>query len=261
MNRFWTQILAASFTASMGGVMLQACAHDDSTMYIQQVVAPPAGASLTASCLYQAPSTTTPAEFAGQLDVGLASSYSPVIIVGNQLIARGDNANARTETNRVQLRGAVVRVTDSQGNQLSTFTSLTEGSVDPSLGTTPGFGQAAVTIVDPGTVDLLRGDLSNRAKRKTILSFFKVFGQTLGGTYVESNEFQHVIQICNGCSVSFPAEAVDPDKPFPNCLKAIPAGAAGSSTTLAIPCVAGQDQATDCRLCQGVDACDPTKLR
>jgi hypothetical protein len=260
MNRFWAHIWAASFSTCVGGIFLPACAHDDSTLYVQQVVFPPTPSNQL-GCIYLSPNTTTPGEFSGEFDVALASSYSPVVIVGNQLVARGDGTQARTETNRVQLRGAVVRVTDSQGSQISTFTSLTEGTVDPSQGQSPGIAQAAVTIVDPATAATLRAGLTNRSARKTILAYFKVFGQTLGGTYVESGEFQHVVNVCAGCLVTFPSEAVNqalvtPTQPT-NCELGFPAGTQLNGTTIALPCVIGQDQPIDCRLCHGIAACDP----
>ncbi len=263
MNRLWAHIWAASFSTCLGGIFLPACAHDDATLYIAQVVFPPSPTNQL-GCLYQTPNTTTPGEFSGAFDVGLSSAYSPVVLVGNQLVSRGDVAQVRVETNRVQLRGAVVRVTDSQGNQISTFTSLTEGVVDPSTGTTPGVTQAALTVVDPATADILRKQLPNRSARKTILTFFKVFGQTLGGTYVESGEYQHVVNVCSGCLVVFPSEAIDPaqktpDKPV-NCELGFPVGTQISATTIALPCVMGQDQPIDCRLCHGIPACDPRNL-
>lgn len=261
MNRLWAHFWAASFAAGLGGVMLPACAHDDSTLYIQEVVAPPLPTNLNQGCLYQAPSLTTTFLPSGILDVGLASSYGPFVIVGNQLLTRADPTVGRTETNRVQLRGAVVRVTDSAGNQLSTFTSLTEGNVEPSIGLTAGLGEAAVIMVDPGTRDALLPQLPHRTDRKTIVSYFKVFGNTTGGTYVESNEYQHVITVCNGCLVSFPPDAVDTNKATPNCALPFPVGTQIAGGVIALPCVQGQDQPIDCRLCQGLDACDPQKLR
>jgi hypothetical protein len=256
MNRLWAHIWAASFSTCLGGMFLPACAHDDSTLYVQQVVFPPTPANQQ-GCLYQAPNTTSPGEFRGALDVSLASAYSPVVIVGNQMVPRGDGTQARTETNRVQLRGAVVRVTDSAGNQISTFTSLTEGVIDPASGVTPGLGQAALTIVDPATADALRQSLPNRSARKTILTFFKVFGQTLGGVYVESGEFQHVVDVCSGCLVVFPSDAVDTKQAGPNCALGFPTGTQINGSTISLPCIQGQDQLTDCRLCQGNPACDP----
>jgi hypothetical protein len=263
MKRVWRHFRAASVTAGVGGLLLASCAHDDSSMYVIQIVVPPTPTA-NQGCLYGATSGATPGLFNGELDVGLASTYSPVALIGNQLNARSDSLNVRTETARISIRGAIVRVTDSLGNQLSTFTSLSEGTVDPENGTTPGVGLAAVTLVDPATSNALKQQLANRAARKTIVSYFKVYGNTLGGTYVESAEYQHVIEVCNGCLVTFPSDADNPapNLPQPNCLAGLASGAAGAaSSTIALPCVTGQDQLVDCRFCQGLDACDPQKLR
>ncbi len=260
MNRVWRHILAASFTACVGGLALPACAHDDSSMYIVHVVAPPKPGQAGEGCVYPAPSITQTYELSGLFDVGLAGSYSPVVLIGNHLVARGDPTIPRTETNRLSLRGTVVRLTDSQGNEVRSFTSLTEGTIDPQIGTTPGLLDASLTLVDSDTADRFRRELTNRAARRTLVAFFKVFGQSLGGTYVESGEFQHIVEVCNGCSVSFPPDAEDPDPQLvhPNCKAGI---AAGGSSTIVSACVPGQDQAIDCRLCQGRAACDPLALR
>jgi hypothetical protein len=266
MERVWRHFRAASVTAGVGGLVLASCAHDDSSFFVAQIVVPPVPVA-NQGCLYTASNGTVPGLFSGSFDVGLSSTYSPVALLGNQLNARSDQLNVRTETARINVRGAVVRVTDSQGNQISTFTSLSEGTVDPETGTTPGFGLAAVTLVDPATSKGLKDALPTRDGRRTIVSYFKVFGNTLGGTYVETAEYQHVISVCNGCLVAFPADAELQDTtsakyPHPNCLAGLPAGSTGGGGgTLALPCVLGQDQPTDCRLCQGLEACDPAKLR
>jgi hypothetical protein len=258
MKRFWGHIRAASVVACVGGLVLSSCAHDDSSLYVVQIVAPPRPDPVQ-GCLYAAPSAQVPGLFGGVLDVGLSSTYSPVVMLGNQLNARSDQLNVRTETNRINIRGAIVRVTDSQGNQLSSFTSLSEATIEPQTGSTPGLGQASITLVDPGTAAGLAQSLTNRSARKTIVAYFRVYGNTLGGTYVESSEFQHVVETCNGCLVSFPPDAVDPAKPTPNCAAGI--GTAGANT-LATPCQLGQNQIVDCRLCvNSLDVCDPQKFK
>ena len=264
MKRFWGYLWAAGLVAGIGGVVLPACAHNDSTLFIRQVQFPPT-ASPGQGCLYSAAAEASPALFSGHFDVGLSSSYSPVVLVANQLTARGDPLNVRTETARVQLRGAIVRVTDSVGNELSSFTSLTDGFIDPSQGATPSYGQAAVTIIDPETSKLFRDPkrpdgspspyfLGNRGATRTVLTYFKVFGQTIGGTYVESGETQFVITVCNGCLVSFPADASTSVTKY-NCDAPVPVQLTGG--TVLVPCAQGQESAVDCRLCKGLPACNP----
>ena len=251
MKRFWGHLWVAGTIVGIGAVLLPACAHNDSSIFILQVVAPPVAVP-GQGCLYPAASQSSVGLFAGKFDVGLSSAYSPVVEVGNQLLARGDSLNVRTETARVQLRGAIVRVTDAVGTELSSFTSLTDGFLDPAQGTSPGIGQAAVTLVDPPTSKKLRADLPNRMATKTILAYFKVFGQTLGGTYVESGETQFVITTCNGCLVNFPADASTSSTKY-DCDAPIPA----MGGTIVAPCSQGQETLIDCRLCRGLPACDP----
>jgi hypothetical protein len=184
----------------------------------------------------------------GLLDVGLANSYDPAILVGNQLIPRADPATPRTETNRITIQGATVRVTDAVGTQLSTFSSLSSSTVDPGSGTQPGYSVVFATLVDPATTQALRSALPNRTATKTIVAYFKLYGTTLGGTSVESDEFQFPIQVCKGCSVIFPLDAAG----HVDCVTPPSTGGGG------VPCRPGQDQEIACYYCNGLPACDPT---
>ena len=80
-----------------------------------------------------------------------------------------------------------------------------------------------------------------------------MFGQTLGGDTLETNlPFEYPIDVCFGCLVSFPPDSVDTSKPQPNCLAPLP-GASGDYA----PCITGQDQPIDCRMCSSVGVCTP----
>jgi hypothetical protein len=74
----------------------------------------------------------------------------------------------------------------------------------------------------------------------------KVFGRTLGGMSVESGEWRFPINVCYGCLVVFPPEANDPKvMPQPNCgLSAV------TGTSVVHPCIVGQDDTIDCRVCK-----------
>ncbi|MEO6420576.1 MAG: hypothetical protein ABIP39_14275, partial [Polyangiaceae bacterium] len=172
-----------------------------------------------------------------------------------QLIAQGNHDLLRTETANVTLQGAIVRVTDASGTEIKSFTSLSSGFVAPGNGTTASFGSIAVTLIDPATSDLLRSTLPAHGS-KLLVAYFKIFGQTLGGTSVETDEFQFPINVCNGCLVVFPAgsqdEALFAVEKKPNCKSATAA-----TTMMATPCVIGQDVPIDCRTCQGLAVCDP----
>jgi hypothetical protein len=229
----------------IGAVILPACAHDDSTLYIRMVIAPPTGTQAFQACVYtpQPDGTFLPS---GIWDVGLAEDYSPAVLVGNQMISRMDPLRPTTETNRIELQGATVRLTDAAGTQIATFTSLTSGTVDPASGTQPGYTATFATIGDPATADSLRNSLPDRYTPKTLVAYFKLYGVTLGGTSVESNEFQYPIKACKGCLVAFSTNALGQV----DC-------ATPPTTGAAVSCVPGQDQPTSCYYCNGrcIGAC------
>ena len=92
-----------------------------------------------------------------------------------------------------------------------------------------------MTIIDPGTVENLRSSVAPYARR-TISTYTRAFGTTLGVQHVESNEYEFPIVVCYGCLVS------GLEGSPPTCPAAIP-----SATTAA--CFTGQDQPTDCHFC------------
>lgn len=229
MKRLWNGIVAA---ACVGGVVVvSACSHDDSSIFIRQVMAPQ-GSTAGTVCSYKA-DPTQPGLFTGTVDVAFLASYRPVVLVGNQLISQQAASSFKTETSRVTLQGATVTVTDTNGTQLTSFSTYASGFVDPSSGTDPGWGLLEVTMIDPKTIDALRTQIPVNGTKK-LVARYKVFGQTLGGQSVETNEAQFPINVCLGCLV---------EKTAAGCSNL------SDTTTVATPCVFGQDEAIDCRLC------------
>lgn len=257
MTRIRARFLAATGFIICIGTLGSACAHNDASIVVREVIAPPQPQN--GVCTYTADPTQAVIS-SGVLDVGLLAAYTPEILVANQMIARNDNVNLKSETARVTLQGAVVHVDDTSGNEINSFTSLSSGFVDPASGGTPGFGAMAVTLIDPKTSAAMAGSLPTLGTKR-VVAHFTVFGQTAGGDDIESDEFQFPIDVCKGCLVTFPADSEDPVKAAtekkPNCAAAF--GSSGSSTTT-VPCVIGQDQIVDCRLCQGRAVCDPSQV-
>jgi hypothetical protein len=252
MNRTWGRLLVLITGALFAGVVAPACASNDQSVFIRQVAAPPASRQ-NGSCLYTV-DPTLPFLSEGTLDVGVRDDYYARLIYGNQLSARADRTANRTESNRVTLNGAVVRVTTTDGTLIREFTSVSTGFADPAVGDTPSYGVLAVTIIDRATRDLLANGLNKRADTKLVIANVKGFGQTLGGVDVESNEFSFPIRVCKGCLVSFEKSNDVNLQPAPNCLLALAEGTP-------LPCLAGQDEVTPCQVCRGRDVCDdPTKL-
>lgn len=253
MKRIWGHVLSVCATGLALSAVVPACAENDQSIFVRAVLAPSTNRT-NGICVY----TDDPQQtqlFEGFLDVGVRDNYLAVVLVGNQMIPRGDPNNTRAESNRVHLNGAVVRVTEPDGALINEFTSLATGFADPQANNNPDYGLMGVTAIDAPTKDRIAAQLPNRTATKLVIVNIKAFGKTVGGVDVESGEFQFPIRTCNGCLVSF-ANADDPaQQPRPNCKNALTAGAGGATT----PCFVGQDEAVPCQLCQGRPACDPAR--
>jgi hypothetical protein len=256
MNRIWGHALSLIVLGLATSAVVPACVDNDKSIFIRGLAAPPQNRQ-NGTCLYQ-PDPTGTGLFGGTLDVGVRDNYFAVLLVGNQMNGRGDPLDPRTESNRIHFNGAVSRITDTEGNQLREFTAYATGFADIQQNNAPGYGIVGVPVIDATARDLLAGGLPNRTATKTVLVNVKVFGKTLGGEDLESGEFQFPVKVCNGCLVDF-STGNDPNiQPQPNCAAGL--SAAGGSTTVVLPCFAGQDEATPCQLCQGRPACDPRTL-
>lgn len=211
--------------------VLTACADNRGSIQVRGVLLP--GMKTNGSCTYD-PEPTSPLQFSGTLDIGLNNQYAPALIVQNQMIQRSNTNQLRVETDNVQLEGATVRVTDAVGNQLANYTTTGAGFVYASNGTTPGFGAISITLVDANTIEMLRPTIK-AGDVKRVITFTKLFGHTLGGIKLESSEFEYPVDLCLGCLV---------DK-----TQAMDCSMASMTSSANAPCVVGQDQSIDCRLC------------
>jgi hypothetical protein len=253
MKRIRGHLATGVAASSVLLALVAGCTDDNPGFFVRGVLAPPSAAA-GGSCVYTADPTAAMIG-SGVLDIAFISSYTPSILVGNQLIARGDPTVPRVDTSRIVVQGAVVNLTDLQNNDIKSFTTLASGLIEGSAGASPGYGVMFASLVDPDAANALRASIPARGT-KGVVAKFKVFGRTVGGVDVETAEFQFPLTVCNGCLVSFPPDSVDvalqTQTGKPNC--SAPLAATSGS---AAPCVAGQDQPIDCRLCQGNAACDP----
>jgi hypothetical protein len=255
MKRVLGHVMAGLICTVTAGAAVSACAHDDSTIFIYNVIAPmPTGGQ----CTFTA-NPTQSFESEGTIDVALTGGYDAVFLVGNQLVAQADPTVPRTETSIVDLQGAIVRITDASGNQIANFTDLAAGSIPPASGGTPGYAAMQVTIINQATVakyilpQLPFGNLSELR----FVTYTKMFGKSLGGQYVESNEFEFPINACRGCLIAFSTADVNLQCNMLNCLGA----STTTTTTTSSPCFPGEDQPIDCSLCRNsnppIPECNP----
>jgi hypothetical protein len=231
MKRVWGHVLAGLTLLAGGGAVVSACAHDDSTLFVRNVLAPQLVANGNACVYTDQPTQTFIAS--GVLDIALRGSYDPAYLVGNQLVPRGDPTAPKTETSYVTIDHAIVRVTESQsGQQISTFTARTSATIAPSSGTTPSYEPIFVTTLDPSTLaDARIANVVSGGGTKKLVTYVRFFGKTLGGQSVESDEFAFPVDVCFGCLVGFSAPCT---------------ASGGSSQSQPVPCTPGQDQAIDC---------------
>lgn len=254
MKRIWGFVFGGVVVASVGGLSLSACAHDDSTIFIQSVLAPPLVAPGTPTCVYTADPTQETIS-SGKLDIALRQTYDAAFLLANQIVARGDPSAPQTETSFVNIKRAVVRITDSNGMVLNSYTRLVSAVIDPAQGTTPGYAAVfPVMIIDQGTVASL-GNLAFDDVRRLVV-FIKFSGDTLGGQYVESDEFQFPVDVCNECLITFSTSDVSPACENVNCLGN--ASVTGQAPT--VPCDL-EDFNVDCQACLGSLACNPVCIQ
>jgi hypothetical protein len=266
MKRVWGHVLTGLALLAGGGAAFAACVHNDSSIFVQDVLAPQVVANGQACVFTAAPTQNTLSS--GTLDIDFRYEYDPTYLLGNQLVAEANSQQLVTETSTVTIQGAVVRITDAQGNQITTFTRLAAGTIYPAVGGVPGYAPISVTTIDTGTASGLCGGLTagnqcagastsakilNSGGIVRLVTYARFFGNTLGGRYVESGEFEFPVDVCKGCLISFSPQDINPAYPVPNCLGNSSLGT--SSAQQSLPCVVGQDLAIDCLQCQAVYDC------
>ncbi len=256
MKRIWGHALSLLVAGMAVSASLPACAKNDQSIFIQQVLAPSTNRQNN-SCIYTT-DPTQPFLTSGFLDLGVSDDYQANVLIGNQLRPQADPENLRTESARFHILGAVVRVLETNGALIKEFTTFTAGFSNPSSSTAPNYCVGGLTLIDADTGRLIMAkkpaEVDQYDFRNQVLVSFKAFGKTLGGTEIESDEFVYPIDTCFGCSVIFAGGNDATSTVQPNCNAPL---AAGGGTSL--PCRRGQDEATPCQLCPSRDACDPAQ--
>jgi len=229
----------------------QGCADSDNTIFVRHAIAPPAVTQGT--CIYTG-DISQPYISQGVMDLALTDEYSPWLLVGNQLQNRKNPSEIRVDTGTVAIEGVVTTVRDPSGAVVHEFTSLRSGSVEASTGNDVIYSAVEAVAIDAATTAIVRDDVKARgAAGRLVIAGMKVFGTTLGGTAVETQEFSFPVKLCYGCLIAFPSDADDPAQPGVDCLGTTPAGDGSAAA-----CAFGQDQPVDCRACRsaGIAACD-----
>ena len=241
MNRFWGHTLSAAVLTVAAGTAIPACAHNDASIFVHGVLLPPTPNGN--ACIYTADPTAALINH-GVVDGALTDNYSPEFLVGSTLIPKGNLATPDSETARVEIQGTIIKVIDPVDNSVWENNSvLTAGILDPASGTAPAYSAIQASIMDAAAVAHFTppppptGQASTSKLAVVDVTFY---GVTLGGQSVQSDVFEFPVDVCYGCLVSVPAGAVTG-----YCKGAVP------STSTALACQIGQDQAVDCQKCYG----------
>lgn len=247
MKRLLGKTFSLVVLAGLATVFAPACAENDQSIFIRTVLAPSINRQ-NGECIYTG-DVTQRFQSEGLIDVAIRDTYTPTMLVGSQLFSRGDQPGGRSESNRTQLNGAVVRVTDPNGGQIGEFTSLASAFIDPQLNNIPTYSPFTVTLLDAKTTASIAQRVTP-GNSTLVIANVKAFGRTLGGVDLESGEFQFPIRLCRGCLISFET-GDDPATPGVDCNLPLTDQGAGS----VLPCRAGQDEVTPCQVCRELDAC------
>lgn len=166
------------------GLLGTSCVANESSIFIRGCVVPTDNGLKGCSFTSDSSAKTWPS---GVLDPAQAD-YHCALLIGNQLVARGDTKQVRTETSRVEIHTAVVTVYDStKGSVYATFSVPSTGFIDPGTASQPGFGIADAEILDRVTARKHVGE--------TLVAGVIIQGRTLGGLEVESAEWTYPIQV------------------------------------------------------------------
>lgn len=196
------RLLALALLTASGGLLVSACADNESSLYIRGSKA----ATDESGVIECSADGTFQGNGVVDFAVGTPTDFTATLVVGNQIVQRGDPDLLRTETSRVQMYEARVRVVDVSGNPLTysngdsaAYSIPISGVVDASVDSSGGFGCANVPLLDGGTLQSLRSSLTKTQPSAYAIANVIIKGRTLGGQEVETGEWSFPITVCMGC--------------------------------------------------------------
>jgi hypothetical protein len=182
----------------------------------------------------------------GLLDVGLGTQYTAWVVAANQLAAKSNKAQLRSETAGILVEGAEVQVEDANGGVQAEYTVPVSAYINPGSGENPGFGAVLVPLLSAQQADEIAAELTgDPSQTVTRVSTVRVFGHTVGGESVESTKLSFPIRVCAYCTVDYSKAAVDVQSGDLVCVP----GEGDDEDAEDLPCFAGQDEPTPCKLC------------
>ncbi len=168
----------------------------------------------------------------GRVDLSIADSYSIFPLVQNNLldvtqVKKFTVEDGRINTHDILLKSAVIEYTalDQITAPLQETVVLPLSATIP-LGTTLAMGvevfsTAQLQLIRQAEEFLIFDSQSNVRPVRTsarIIVRLRLRGETLDGKDIESNEFTFPIEVCNGCLITYPPDAIDITAgQVPNC--------------------------------------------
>lgn len=231
---------------------LTACQDRDFGLIIRQVQPFDTG-----SCEVNTDETTF--QSSGTVDIALRDSYSIHVLVESSLLDF-------SEVYDVVLRSATIEFTTLD----VISTTVQSPLVVPLSGTVRAGGivTIGVEVLNSATLAQLRdaqeflvvddtGDVRPVRASVKLIARMRIAGETLDGKLIESNEFLYPIDVCNGCSITYPSNLLETRNGQLVCpsVKLDTEGNPVVGPSASSPCISrlGVDGAqVDCQTCQGL---------
>jgi hypothetical protein len=230
MHETLKRTVAVAVLAAATAVLPAACARNDSSIFVRGCIA------VDRTMCTVTPSLTSTVLLEGTIDAVYAGAYTCFALVENQIVARGNPNDLRTETSGVSMYDAEVQVLDpTQGMaSIKNFSVPITGFIDPGTTGMPGLGVSLVLMLDSQTLQALAAKTISSGFQQQVVASVVLHGRTLGGLEEHTNEFLYPITVAAGNSCAAP---------------------------VGMPCVGGMGSAamTDCRL--GLDSVGGTNCQ
>jgi len=246
-------VLGTTFVAVMGLLALPNIACEDPQGGDSQALQVVGNALVSTRTQCQNRAGSTEYRSRGYMDLALTNTYFLYPQVENLLPTSADltgmgTGQLRAENNRITIIGALLKYgVDDTGDPETAFGFRDDYSFifDDYQGVfMPASGTVAPGETGPLAIQAVPWELGNEMAADQALSMLggagaeitirmRVVGLLADGTEVQSNEFWFPLTVCNGCLVYFPPR-VDPRR---------------LEEQLTPPCVPGQDDGVDTRIC------------
>ncbi len=155
----------------------------------------------------------------GTLDLRYSCEYSAVLLLGNQLVRRGDDSTLKIETSRISVSRFDVEILDAAETAIqradgsaAQFSYPSNGFVDAARANQFGEGLAATLLIDGATAQALGARLFDNDPANdvtTIVARVTGYGRTLGGDDVKTRPWDFPIDLTFGalCACSQDSES------------------------------------------------------